>query len=160
MESKDSRIITTIHHASELSPSFFDSSKEISGEVVLVIIESVDESIDVASTLVLEIPEVVIGISTMEGKGLGNVVESVIADVVSGRLVEVGSERLVVNVELGLTSGRVVVRSVPVIGEWLGRKVGESDPPGAPVDVELVSRRLVVKTDSLVVSSVSTSRVV
>jgi len=88
---------------------------------------------------------------------------------VSGRLVEVVSERLVVKrpvmgeglgskvgesvpVELELVSGRLVVRR-PAMGEGLGSKVGEPDSADIPAEVEVVSGTLVVTLDSLVVSS-------
>lgn len=176
IEIKDSKMITTIHQASELSSSFLVTSNEIAGDVLLVlIIESVDESTDVDSTSVLEIPDGVIGSSAMmgppvEGGRLGSKDgESDTADVVSvvsGRLVEVVSERLVVKrpeglgskvgesvpVELELVSGRLVARR-PAMGEGLGSKVGEPDSADIPAEVEVVSGTLVVTLDSLVVSS-------
>jgi len=55
-------------------------------------------------------------------------------------------------VELELVSGRLVVRR-PAMGEGLGSKVGESDSADIPAEVEVVSGTLVVRLDSLVVSS-------
>jgi len=167
IESKDSKMITTIHQASELSSSFLVTCKDRAGDVLVLIIEFVDESTDVDSTSVLEVPDGVIGSSAMagppvEGGRLGSEVgESDTADVVSvvsGRLVEVVSERLVVKVgesvpvELELVSGRLVVRR-PEMGEGLGSKVGEPDSADIPAEVEVVSGTLVVRLDSLVVSS-------
>jgi len=123
IESKESKMITTIHQALELSSSFLVSCNEIAGEVLLVlIIEFVDEPPDVDSTSVLEIPDGVMGSSAMmgppvEGGRLGSKDgESDTADVVSGRLVEVVSEKLVVKLDsLVVSSGLVLPVEDPVV---------------------------------------------